>query len=241
MGRDGHDEADLERQQPPQSDWDQGYGFQFWRSRNGAYRGDGAFGQYCIVLPEQDAVIAITSGTRDMQAVLNRVWEHLYPAMKNEASPADSEAEQKMLKKLAALTVPTPQVVVGRAMPKDVLNMAFEFPSNPQKIEALAIKFIDGFTVRLIGRIGGEDVGITCGSGQWTKGRFAFNQLRDQPAAASGAWTADNVYTAKICFHETPYIVTLRLDFTEPKLKLDASMNVSFGPTKFGQLVGERK
>ena len=46
----------------PTSDWDQGYGYQFWRCRHGAYRGDGAFGQYCIVLPEQDAVIAITSG-----------------------------------------------------------------------------------------------------------------------------------------------------------------------------------
>src|SRR5262245_27028568 len=34
----------------PRSDWDQGYGYQFWRCRNGAYRGDGAFGQYCIVL-----------------------------------------------------------------------------------------------------------------------------------------------------------------------------------------------
>ena len=48
----------------PNSDWDQGYGYQFWRCRHGAYRGDGAFGQYCIVLPEQDAVIAITSGVR---------------------------------------------------------------------------------------------------------------------------------------------------------------------------------
>src|SRR5690348_799820 len=27
----------------PQSDWDQGYGYQFWRARHGAYRGDGAF------------------------------------------------------------------------------------------------------------------------------------------------------------------------------------------------------
>ena len=52
----------------PTSDWDQGYGYQFWRCRHGAYRGDGAFGQYCIVMPEQDAVVAITSGVRDMQA-----------------------------------------------------------------------------------------------------------------------------------------------------------------------------
>jgi CubicO group peptidase (beta-lactamase class C family) len=66
----------------PNSDWDQGYGYQFWRCRHGAYRGDGAFGQYCVVLPEQDAVIAITSGLRDMQAVLNLVWDKLLPGLK---------------------------------------------------------------------------------------------------------------------------------------------------------------
>ena len=37
------------------SDWTQGYGYQFWRCRHGLYRGDGAFGQFCIVMPEQDA------------------------------------------------------------------------------------------------------------------------------------------------------------------------------------------
>src|SRR5262245_43043714 len=63
----------------PMSDWEQGYGYQFWRCRHDAYRGDGAFGQYCVVLPEQDAVIAITSGVRDMQAVLNLVWDKLLP------------------------------------------------------------------------------------------------------------------------------------------------------------------
>ena len=36
----------------PTSDWDQGYGYQFWRCRHNAFRGDGAFGQYCIVIPD---------------------------------------------------------------------------------------------------------------------------------------------------------------------------------------------
>src|SRR5690606_33694302 len=45
-----------------ESDWTQGYGYQFWRCRHHAYRGDGVFGQYCIVMPEQDAVLAITGG-----------------------------------------------------------------------------------------------------------------------------------------------------------------------------------
>ena len=79
----------------PKSDWDQGYGYQFWRCRHGAYRGDGAFGQFCIVLPEQDAVIAITSGVKDMQAVLNLVWDKLLPALKPSTLDTDDEFAQE--------------------------------------------------------------------------------------------------------------------------------------------------
>lgn len=65
----------------PASDWAQGYGFQFWRCKHNAYRGDGAFGQYCVVMPDQDAVLAITSSMGDMQSPLNLVWDLLIPAM----------------------------------------------------------------------------------------------------------------------------------------------------------------
>jgi len=80
----------------PNSDWDQGYGYQFWRSRHNTYRGDGAFGQYCMVIPELDAVVAITSGVRDMQSVMNLVWTKLLPAMKSDHLPEDRAARQKL-------------------------------------------------------------------------------------------------------------------------------------------------
>ena len=79
----------------PKSDWEQGYGYQFWRCRHDAYRGDGAFGQFCIVLPEQDAVIAITSGVKDMQAVVNLVWDKLLPALKPTPLAADDDRRQE--------------------------------------------------------------------------------------------------------------------------------------------------
>ncbi|MCA9090383.1 MAG: serine hydrolase [Planctomycetaceae bacterium] len=90
----------------PSRDWDQGYGFQFWRCRHGAYRGDGAFGQFCIVLPEQDAVITITADTKDMQAELNVVWEHLLPAFQDGALPANPEELSKLKQALSGLKVP---------------------------------------------------------------------------------------------------------------------------------------
>jgi len=41
------------------SDWLQGYCYQMWRCRHNGVRADGAFGQYIIMLPDEDAVIAI--------------------------------------------------------------------------------------------------------------------------------------------------------------------------------------
>ena len=92
----------------PTKDWDQGYGFQFWRCRHGAYRGDGANGQFCIVLPEQDAVIAITADTRDMQAELNVVWDNLLPAFHPGPLPANSAEETKLKQAFANLEVRPP-------------------------------------------------------------------------------------------------------------------------------------
>jgi CubicO group peptidase (beta-lactamase class C family) len=62
-------------------DWTQGYGYQFWRCRNGAYRGDGKLGQFCVVMPDRDAVLALTGDVEDMSTELNLVWEHLLPAL----------------------------------------------------------------------------------------------------------------------------------------------------------------
>lgn len=83
------------------SDWDRGYGFQFWRSRHG-YRGDGAFGQFCLVLPDLDLVVATTADTEQMQAVLDAVWEHLLPAVDRASSPSDDE---QLTERLAALAL----------------------------------------------------------------------------------------------------------------------------------------
>ncbi|HSI65225.1 MAG TPA: serine hydrolase, partial [Candidatus Saccharimonadia bacterium] len=101
----------------PEKDWDQGYGFQFWRCRHGAFRGDGAHGQFCVVLPELDAVVAITANTRDMQAELNVVWDKLLPAFQEKPLPADASAEAKLKEKLANLQVPENHVPVTIKLP----------------------------------------------------------------------------------------------------------------------------
>ncbi|WP_227793344.1 serine hydrolase domain-containing protein [Paenibacillus guangzhouensis] len=63
------------------ADWGQGYGYQFWMCSHGAYRADGAHGQFCIVLPEREAVIAINSKEDNMQGILDGVWAEILPAL----------------------------------------------------------------------------------------------------------------------------------------------------------------
>ena len=78
------------------ADWTQGYGYQFWMCRHNAYRGDGKDGQFCVVIPEKDVVVAITALTGDMQKELNVVWDKLLPAMKDGPLPEDPSAQGKL-------------------------------------------------------------------------------------------------------------------------------------------------
>jgi CubicO group peptidase (beta-lactamase class C family) len=67
--------------QPENNDWIQGYGYQMWRCRHGAFRADGANGQYIIVIPDKDAVVVTTAHIRNMQQELNLIWDHILPAL----------------------------------------------------------------------------------------------------------------------------------------------------------------
>lgn len=84
-----------------QEDWGQGYGYQFWRTRGGRYRGDGMFGQICMVDEAKELVIACTAGIPDMGAQLNLFHELLVPAATMPPSPEDVQLGlQRRLKNL---------------------------------------------------------------------------------------------------------------------------------------------
>ena len=75
------EDAEAKGMTPETSDWMQGYGYQMWRCRPGCFRADGAMGQYIIVVPDKNAVIAITSNVTDLQGELNLVWERILPVI----------------------------------------------------------------------------------------------------------------------------------------------------------------
>ena len=226
-------------------DWAQGYGYQFWRCRHDAYRGDGAFGQYCIVMPEQDAVIAITGGVGDMQAVLDLIWTHLLPAMEPDALPEDAVAWEKLAQRLADLRLAPQAGALASAMAGHVSGQRYTFEANDQQIDALTVVFArdrDRITIR---DARGE-YAIDCGHGAWIEGdalfiagMMPFGDGTSHPVAASGAWTDEETYVVKLCYYETPFCPTLTLSFEEDRVRFAFKANVGFGPTASPILVGK--
>jgi len=126
------------------SDWLQGYCYQMWRSRNNSYRADGAFGQYILVFPEKDAVIAITSETPDMQAEFNLIWAHLYPAIKSvEKLPANPKVRASLNLKTASLALPKPAKSTGSALEASISGQTFGIYSNDKSFESIGFEFKD--------------------------------------------------------------------------------------------------
>lgn len=84
-------------------DWIQGYGFQFWRCTHSAFRGDGAGGQLCVVIPDADTVVAITAQTGSFQAEMNAIWDKIFPACGAAALPEDAAGQEKIKEAIAKL------------------------------------------------------------------------------------------------------------------------------------------
>jgi hypothetical protein len=231
----------------PTSDWDQGYGYQFWRSRHNSFRGDGAFGQYCMVIPELDAVIAITSGVRDMQKVMNLVWDKLLPAMKDGRLPENATARRQLQSRLDGLKVKFPAGEATSSIRESVSGKWFEVSANDRDITALSFDFRSAVPNLIIRTATGE-TRLPFGVNSWAKSQGSFSNGLDRflsvPAnplvAASGAWSS-NTLTLKIVLYETPFYSTLNFKFEGDQLVLDSEQNVAFGSTKMTQLIGKAR
>lgn len=127
------------------SDWGQGYGYQFWRCKptGGVYRGDGAYGQYCIVVPQKRTVIAITSETKDMGASMQLVWDHILPAIDYAGEPINTSTgrAEKLQEISGVLKLPLNTKSVVNNLQKQLHGKTYEFVENNYGVERVSFAF----------------------------------------------------------------------------------------------------
>lgn len=221
----------------PESDWDQGYGFQFWQCRNGLYRGDGAFGQYCIVMDDYDAVLAITSGSGDMQGILNIVYDNLLDAMKEDALPADEEAYAALQEKLKNLQLEPVQGNPASDLAPAISGKKYVIEGENTDFGAISFDLISDDQTITLWQSEGEFT-LPIGYGEMLKGTMYFPRLGEVVVASSGAWTNENTYRAMMYNYESPHAVIYDFTFEDNKILVDSEFNVTFGPSARPQVVG---
>lgn len=165
------------------NDWEQGYGYQFWMCRNGAYRADGLGGQFIIVMPDSDAVIVLTASATNTQDVLNLVWDYLLPAMKDKVLPPDKGSGAELNKKIATLGVKSPSTTGYNGTPPlaaKISGKKFEIKSNDIAIQQVAFDFAAA-NVRFHIVNSGVDYSYSASSTGWPIGNTNLHSLSQPP------------------------------------------------------------
>ena len=224
------------------SDWLQGYCYQMWRSRYNSYRGDGAFGQYILILPEKDAVIAITSEATDMQSELNLVWEYLLPAFQPRKLSGDPKSAKALRSKLSALALDLPRGVTNTTMEATLSSRKYGMISNDRDLQGLSMNFKDGMCQLTIDT-DSLDYQINFGNGKWILSETTkygpylvaiakHNRVGLAPfkIAASYAWKDDKTLELSLRYIESPHHETIRCTFEGNNLTTEIASSFSNAP-----------
>ena len=214
------------------NDWQQGYGYQFWRCRHDAYRGDGAFGQYCIVLPNEDAVIAITSETGDMGAILDAVWNHILPALQGTGLSAAKTTQVALTKTLTTLALVPPRLETSSPMIDKISGKTYTLGDNTQHAKTVSLTFSpDGCLFKLQDDAGTHQV--QCGINRWDIGTTTFPVAPlmltptvvpgsdTRKVAGSGTWQDPNTFLMTWRFIETAHYETVTCRFGADSVQVE--------------------
>ncbi len=188
-------------------DWKLGYGYQFWMSQHG-FRGDGASGQYAIVLPELDIAIATTAGLSDMQRVLTLIWDILIPAVTDETLPENPSDQKALTEILDSLSIPLASGDLTRR--HDSAKWMFE--QNDAGITEAAISFGEkDCLLEFRSKHGLEK--LRAGFGFNCDNILQLNDHLPRRTMASAAWISESVLEIVLCCYEASFRGAFRIDF----------------------------
>lgn len=218
----------------PDSDWQQGYGYQMWMCRHNCYRGDGMFGQFCIVVPHKQAVIAITAGEERMHSIMQSIWDHLLPAF-GEELPPDEENLDRLRNRLANLSLPS---LTGTWDPEAAEGLNGQvYDLEPNELGITSVEFAGKSSEIQITSYssGNESFGIRSSASGPVE-----QMSKEGLCHVKALWESPNTLSVLARFIETPFSRTLTFRFMEDEVEIEVRLKPSFGEKKVFTLKGRR-
>lgn len=227
-----------------------GYGYQIWMCQpKGVYRADGAMGQFSIVVPDKDMIIAITenaSGAHWAQRTLDVMWEFLDEVSDDAPLPEDT-ASQKLAERMKKLALPNPAFAPYSKTASLVSGKTYVVTEGTFMLENPMMSFMSGTTPSTVSEFKLNFGPDTC----------TFDYLQDQQkrqvsvaldgtrrqncilsnsspitdALASGAWVADNIFEMNLRWIETCFVSKFTIIFEGDEVIINTN-NVSIFSNK---------
>jgi hypothetical protein len=205
----------------PTMDRKSGYGYQFWRCQMpNVYRADGSKAQFCVVMPDQDAVVVTYCSHQNLYDVLIPMWTHLAPAMGNFTEP-NAELMEIYRQRQKAYSFPT---VIGEntsALAAIYDGKLFHVAENRLGITGFSLDF--GEQEDILHLSCGEHRGCAAigKDGKWGEsrnfiepvGHITIRAMFTKEVACSGAWV-DGQYVIRMVSLTAPYEDTFTFSFS---------------------------
>lgn len=214
--------------------WSKEYGYQIWRSNSNSYRANGAFGQFCMVFPEEDMVIAATSEEADASRLFPLIEKHLLANLSPSAYRRDTCVTEQLIQmekgwEMPLCTAPTTSYLEA-LLPerqyrlqeetsggKHLLQFSFETShltfsvDNKQKIESSNLTYQNGETHYVI-------MPPTCSPIIGTE-----QKNRKWIYSAHHQWVNEGTLLVTVCYREAGHEQQWLFSFTEDRLRLVVS------------------
>ncbi|WP_067625520.1 serine hydrolase domain-containing protein [Alicyclobacillus acidiphilus] len=224
--------SQVENGSDPDDDWNQGYGYQIWRCRHNAYRFDGAFGQMCLIMPDHDLVLALTSGSRQLRPTLNAVWEHILPGLQEKRSEQIMPA-RRLNERLAALTLPVEQGdIFHPSAVQAFADRSIALEPNDLRARSISFSFSTDCTTMRIEDENGDVHRIFCGSTAWIYNTSPLWFYEEPPApvilAARGGWRDEATFVVIWQYVEMPFQHRLVFHFDEDEAMVSIELDLPF-------------
>ncbi len=219
------------------SSWGFGYGYQFWLNPPGGFRADGAFGQFSMVLPELDAVVAITSESMDTKTTMQLVWDNLLPQMQPASLPKNNVGHHQLLQDLKALKYDPPMLATQSVLADGINGKEFILDKNIFNAKSVTFNFLDDACIFTLKEEGKPAIIINNGLNKWMRkgnlkpaphSMFSLRRIDfDSIVAASATWKDERSLLLTWRFIETVHGDSLTCIFDGDKVTIQFLFSVN--------------